>query len=222
MRGRPERRRLTTGTRVSTSVLRGGLARRSSVVLAAGLAVGLLGAVAPAPVTVPANAETATTTSSAAGAGAGAVTADSAATVDDLSPVVASSVSTSATSRLATTSRTTSRAPVVAPYAFGTKAYNKWWARYYMVKKYGWRSTAQYQCLAALWGKESAWNHRAHNRYSGAHGIPQALPGSKMAVYGKDWRWNPKTQIKWGLSYIKGRYGTPCGAWSAFKRKGWY
>ena len=100
MRGRPERRRLTTGTRVSTSVLRGGLARRSSVVLAAGLTVGLLGAVAPAPVTVPANAETATTTSSAAGAGAGAVTADSAATVDDLSPVVASSVSTSATSRL--------------------------------------------------------------------------------------------------------------------------
>jgi hypothetical protein len=208
---------------VSTSALRGGrLARRCGVVVAAGLSVGLLGAVAPAPVTVPANAETTTSTTSTAGAGAGAVTATTAATVEDLGPVVASTVGTSTSSRLATTSRTTSRAPVVAPYRFGTKGYNKWWARYYMAKKYGWKSSSQWQCLNNLWARESGWSHKAHNRYSGAHGIPQALPGSKMAVYGKDWRWNPRTQIKWGLSYVKGRYGTPCGAWAAFNRKGWY
>ena len=57
---------------------------------------------------------------------------------------------------------------------------------------------------------------------SGAYGIPQALPGSKMASAGSDWRTNPKTQIKWGLGYISGRYGDPCGAWSHFLRKNWY
>ena len=89
-------------------------------------------------------------------------------------------------------------------------------------KRHGWTSTSQYNCLVSLWTKESGWNHRAANPYSSAYGIPQALPGSKMSTFGSDWRTNPKTQIKWGLSYIKGRYGTPCGAWSAFLRKGWY
>lgn len=80
----------------------------------------------------------------------------------------------------------------------------------------------QWSCLEALWTKESQWNHLAKNRSSGAYGIPQALPGSKMASAGSDWATNPATQIQWGLGYIAGRYGTPCGAWGAFQSKGWY
>ncbi|GAA2879887.1 hypothetical protein Acy02nite_26610 [Actinoplanes cyaneus] len=72
----------------------------------------------------------------------------------------------------------------------------------------------QFACLNKLWNKESGWNYRAENRSSGAYGIPQSLPGSKMASFGSDWKTNPATQIKWGLDYIKKRYKTPCGAWS--------
>lgn len=85
----------------------------------------------------------------------------------------------------------------------------------------GW-GEAEYDCLVALWTRESGWNHLAENPSSGAYGIPQALPGSKMATAGADWRTNPRTQIVWGLSYIQGRYSTPCGAWAAFLSKGWY
>jgi hypothetical protein len=200
---------------VSTANLRGSFSRRATVVAASTLTIGLVAVVAPAPVTVSANAEVTTTTSSSALL-AGQLTAQS------LTPVIATTTTTSTTSRLATTSRTVTRAPAVAPYAFGTKGYNKWWARYYMVKRFGWKSTSQYNCLVSLWNRESSWNHKAYNRSSGAYGIPQALPGSKMAKFGSDWRTNPKTQIIWGLGYIKGRYVTPCGAWSAFQRKGWY
>lgn len=221
MRRRPERRRLTVGQRVSTTSLREGLGRRVSVISAGAVTLGLLAVVAPSTVTVSASAEVATTTSTSA-ATAGELTAQTLTTVESLTPVIATSTASTTTARLATTSRTVTRAPVVAPYAFGTKGYNKWWARYYMVNKYGWKSLSQYQCLNYLWSKESAWNHKAANPYSSAYGIPQALPGSKMSSHGSDWRWNPKTQIRWGLSYIKGRYGTPCGAWSAFQRKGWY
>ncbi|WP_240506187.1 lytic transglycosylase domain-containing protein [Thermoactinospora rubra] len=80
----------------------------------------------------------------------------------------------------------------------------------------------QWGCLERLWQKESGWNERAANRYSGAYGIPQSLPGSKMASAGSDWQTNPATQIKWGLGYIKGRYGTPCAAWGHSQAKGWY
>lgn len=80
----------------------------------------------------------------------------------------------------------------------------------------------QMPCLDKLWTKESGWNHHSENRSSGAYGIPQALPGSKMAQFGDDWRDNPATQIKWGLNYIKNRYDTPCGAWQTFLDKGWY
>jgi uncharacterized protein YabE (DUF348 family) len=80
----------------------------------------------------------------------------------------------------------------------------------------------QFKCLVALWDRESGWRTTAANSFSGAYGIPQALPGSKMASAGSDWRTNPATQIKWGLGYIKGRYGTPCDAWGVFKSKGWY
>jgi hypothetical protein len=81
---------------------------------------------------------------------------------------------------------------------------------------------SQFPCLDKLWKRESGWNHRASNASSGAYGIPQSLPGSKMASEGSDWRTNPATQIKWGLGYIKGRYGTPCGAWSHSENVGWY
>lgn len=87
--------------------------------------------------------------------------------------------------------------------------------------KHGWTG-AEWECLNTLWTRESNWRHTAHNSSSGAHGIPQALPGSKMGSHGADWATNPATQISWGLSYVKGRYGTPCGAWGHFLQKNWY
>ncbi|MPV48679.1 MULTISPECIES: G5 domain-containing protein [unclassified Pseudactinotalea] len=90
-----------------------------------------------------------------------------------------------------------------------------------MLADRGWGED-QWQCLNKLWERESGWNPSAHNSSSGAYGIPQALPGSKMASVGADWRTNPATQIEWGLGYVKGRYGTPCGAWGHFQAKNWY
>jgi uncharacterized protein YabE (DUF348 family) len=89
-----------------------------------------------------------------------------------------------------------------------------------MVSDRGW-SDAQYDCLVAIWDRESGWNVHAANP-SGAYGIPQALPGSKMASAGPDWQNSATTQIRWGLGYIAGRYGTPCGAWSFWQSNGWY
>jgi len=86
---------------------------------------------------------------------------------------------------------------------------------------YQW-SDAQFTCLDQLWTKESHWNYKARNKASGAHGIAQALPATKMEVVGTDWRTNPVTQITWGLKYIQERYETPCKAWSKFKRSRWY
>jgi hypothetical protein len=80
----------------------------------------------------------------------------------------------------------------------------------------------QFPCLDKLFKRESGWNQRASNSSSGAYGIPQALPGSKMAKFGDDWKTNPATQIKWGLDYIEGRYSSPCGAWSHSESVGWY
>jgi hypothetical protein len=81
---------------------------------------------------------------------------------------------------------------------------------------------SEYACLFALWAKESGWRVNAHNKSSGAYGIPQALPGSKMATVGADWETSAATQITWGLAYITGRYGTPCGAWAKSQTSGWY
>ena len=80
----------------------------------------------------------------------------------------------------------------------------------------------QWGCLYNLWSRESGWRTNAGNPSSGAYGIPQSLPASKMASHGADYLTNPATQISWGLSYIKGRYSTPCGAWSHFQTKNWY
>ncbi len=80
----------------------------------------------------------------------------------------------------------------------------------------------QWQYLDALWQRESGWNHLAENASSGAYGIPQSLPGSKMAQVAPDWRTNPETQITWGLAYIAARYSNPRGAWEHSQRFGWY
>jgi hypothetical protein len=80
----------------------------------------------------------------------------------------------------------------------------------------------QMPCLDRMWTKESGWNPRAENQSSHSYGIPQALPADKMKVYGSDWKTNPVPQIKWGLDYIKKRYGTPCGAWSFWLSHNWY
>ncbi|SEC69562.1 Transglycosylase SLT domain-containing protein [Streptomyces sp. 2131.1] len=80
----------------------------------------------------------------------------------------------------------------------------------------------QFQCFSNIVNHESSWNYRASNPGSGAYGLVQALPGSKMASAGADWMTNPATQIKWGLSYMNGRYQSPCGAWSFWQANHWY
>ena len=86
---------------------------------------------------------------------------------------------------------------------------------------YKW-SARQMSCLNSLWNNESHWNFKAHNYYSGATGIAQAMPGNKMDVVATDWRTNPVTQIKWGIRYIKIRYGTPCKALAKTHWSGYY
>ncbi|MDQ6687463.1 MAG: lytic transglycosylase domain-containing protein [Actinomycetota bacterium] len=83
-------------------------------------------------------------------------------------------------------------------------------------------SPGEFSCLDSLWVGESGWNIHAANPTSSAYGIPQALPGSKMATAGPDWVNNPETQIRWGLGYIRNSYGSPCGAWSFKQGHGWY
>jgi len=90
-----------------------------------------------------------------------------------------------------------------------------------MLAEFGW-SQDQFGCLDSLWSHESGWRTTANNPYSSAYGIPQALPGSKMASAGPDWEYNPETQIRWGLGYIQDRYSTPCGAWGHSQSHGWY
>ena len=126
----------------------------------------------------------------------------------------ATAASTASASSAATSTGSTAGAtagntpPPVAPPDPGTAqsiAYN-------MLASFGF-STSQFSCLQDLWNRESGWSYDAENP-SGAYGIPQALPGSKMATAGADWQTNPATQIKWGLGYIKDVYGTPCAAWN--------
>jgi hypothetical protein len=94
-------------------------------------------------------------------------------------------------------------------------------AKEMMATEYGW-GEGQYKCLNRLWTKESNWNYQARNPRSGAHGIAQALPASKMEKVGTDWRTNPITQIQWGLLYVSERYDTPCAAWNKFRRSNYY
>jgi hypothetical protein len=90
-----------------------------------------------------------------------------------------------------------------------------------MLSQFGW-SSDQFSCLDPLWERESGWNVYAYNPGSSAYGIPQALPGSKMASAGPDWQSDASTQIRWGLDYIKDTYGSPCGAWDHEEEDGWY
>lgn len=90
-----------------------------------------------------------------------------------------------------------------------------------MLGSYGW-SSSQFTCLNSLWNEESGWNVTASNPSSGAYGIPQALPGSKMASAGPDWETDATTQITWGLDYIRSTYGSPCAAWDHEEADGWY
>ncbi len=90
-----------------------------------------------------------------------------------------------------------------------------------MATKYGW-GAGEYSCFDKIIVSESGWNPHATNASSGAYGLPQALPGSKMASAGADWQTNPVTQIRWGLSYIRSSYGSPCSAWSFHLSHGWY
>ena len=95
------------------------------------------------------------------------------------------------------------------------------YAKDLVINTYGW-SEYDFECLVKLWNRESGWNPNAHNKSSGAHGIPQSLPASKMASEGADYYTNGYTQIRWGLKYISGRYGSPSAAWAHSQSKGWY
>ncbi len=121
---------------------------------------------------------------------------------------------TQVTSRGGTTSRSSSTV------TYSLNEYQSY-ARDLCLNTYGWTEN-DFQCLVKLWNRESGWNPNAHNKSSGAHGIPQSLPASKMASEGADYYTNGKTQIRWGLKYIKGRYGSPSNAWAHSQQKGWY
>jgi len=110
-----------------------------------------------------------------------------------------------------------SRQVEIARTPFGAKKV----AKSILIEEYGFNER-QYDCLNQLWTEESNWNYKSRNKVSGAHGIPQALPASKMNVISTDWRTNPVTQIRWGLRYISIRYETPCKAWAKHKRSNWY
>ena len=112
---------------------------------------------------------------------------------------------------------TVSRQVEMARTASGAKRV----AKSILLDEYGF-TQKEYNCLNTLWTKESNWNYKARNRSSGAHGIPQALPASKMNVVSTDWRTNPVTQIRWGLRYISIRYETPCKALAKHKRSNYY
>ena len=90
-----------------------------------------------------------------------------------------------------------------------------------MLGSFGW-SAGQFSCLDPLWEHESGWRVTAYNPGTGAYGIPQAMPGGKMATAGPDWQTDAATQIRWGLGYIRDTYGSPCGAWAHEEATGWY
>jgi len=120
---------------------------------------------------------------------------------------VIASQSAAANSSSSSTSVTTAAAQPPDPGTAQSIGYN-------MLPAFGFSQKTQWTCLLDLWNRESGWMYDAENPSSGAYGIPQALPGYKMATTGADWQTNPATQIKWGLTYITQTYGTPCAAWN--------
>jgi len=114
-------------------------------------------------------------------------------------------------------------------HSYGLASYQRHHHRYsakriawLMMHRFGWRPRYQFRYLNWLWERESSWNVYATNPYSGAYGIPQAVPGGKMASAGRNWRTSARTQIRWGLGYIKSRYGSPANAWAHECDYGWY
>lgn len=102
-----------------------------------------------------------------------------------------------------------------------TPQHQAFWQMMHYYHKY-WNVRRQFRCLKWLWNRESGWNKYATNPYSGAYGIPQALPASKMATAGRNWKNSSRIQIRWGLRYIRGVYGGPCAAWRHEVGYGWY
>ncbi|HEX3749559.1 MAG TPA: lytic transglycosylase domain-containing protein [Streptosporangiaceae bacterium] len=149
-------------------------------------------------------------------AAAGALSVAAAATAPSASASLSASPS-ARTSASPSASPTSSPSPSPAPAANGSPQS----IAQSMLKSFGW-SSSQFSCLEPLWEHESGWNPSAANPSTGAYGIPQASPGSKMASAGPDWKTNASTQIKWGLGYIKDTYGSPCAAWSHEQADGWY
>jgi hypothetical protein len=135
-------------------------------------------------------------------------------------PVVKKAVVATPVSTSTTTTTTTTTPNAAAPVAGTPDPGSAQAIAAQMVAAHGW-GTDQFDCLVSLWNKESGWNVYASNP-SGAYGIPQALPGSKMSSAGPDWQTSAATQITWGLGYIQGHYGTPCGAWAHSVANNWY
>ena len=121
--------------------------------------------------------------------------------------------------RVAQSKQVTSRGGTSVRATTRTKVEYQAYAKDLCINTYGWTEN-DFNCLVKLWERESNWNPNAHNKSSGAHGIPQSLPASKMASEGDDYYTNGKTQIRWGLKYIKNRYGTPSNAWAHSQQKG--
>jgi hypothetical protein len=168
---------------------------------------------APAPSSAPAAAPRATATHSAHSS-----TAASRGSVRR--PVAEPTPTVTRKSTVRSTSTTSSRSAVSSPYSSASSSSGDPHAiAQAMLAAHGWGG--QMSCLDPLWNRESGWSTTAGNP-SGAYGIPQALPGSKMASAGSDWRTNPRTQIAWGLGYIASTYGSPCAAWSHSQSTGWY
>ena len=165
----------------------------------------------------------------------GAITARIASTVDAASEVADASASqdeadAAAAAKAAADARAAAAAKVAAERAAAaaraqaaanTVAGAKATASSMAASRYGW-GQSQFQCLDNLWTKESGWDYRAVNPDGGATGIPQALPGSKMATVAADWQTNATTQVTWGLQYISAAYGTPCAAWAHSQANNFY
>ncbi len=136
------------------------------------------------------------------------------ATVNPTQVIASQSAAANSSSSSTSTGTTTVSAPPPDPGTAQSIGYN-------MLPSFGFSQKTQWGCLLNLWNRESGWIYDAENA-SGAYGIPQALPGDKMASSGSDWLTNPSTQINWGLGYIKAVYGDPCGAWDHELSYGYY
>lgn len=134
--------------------------------------------------------------------------------VNPAAVIASQSAAANAGSGSSSSTTTTVSAPPPNPGTAQSIGYN-------MLPSFGFSQSTQWGCLLDLWNRESGWIYDAENA-SGAYGIPQALPGSKMASAGADWQTNPATQIKWGLGYITQVYGSPCNAWNFELANGYY